>query len=297
MNRSLPKSSSDSDLSDYDVPLINLKHRNSQSNQQQRTNKSQHNGHVIGLRAIIHGELINGPFVMFRCHQPDHYIDTISIYNEYFVTNKFHHVDILKMERVFVIEKHTILMILMNQRTFKAIMDQNADISVSLNCGESHVLEFAVDDEYNPDSLFIYLESLSIPCNKMNVFRASRDEGICARLYPDCFYISREDMTSNLLSDPQIRNRIEITHEKLETNVLSAFECSHLFIFPFENNPGIETADVLKGLKHIPCQHSMISRGYKNTNSMRWYVEGQMLNRLLNEEMLDDRIIGFWFCW
>lgn len=252
---------------------------------------------INGSRCILYGELINGPFIVFALAQNSH-INTICIYNEYYVENKMHHINLLEMNCVLVQNENSILIVMMSADVYEKVVNQRGDISESLNNGTSHVLEFLVDNEHSRDTIVEDIKSLSIDfcsvCHHSDTSDASSKKSLYERLCPEVFLIWREVCRkdfSDATTDIDLINRM---HVYLREKVHSTFDQSNLFYYPLRGNIHLKSKDILMGMKHIQSKQDTIAF---DAHSYTHEIKGEILQRLMQDASLDDRLISFWFRW
>lgn len=281
----------DDDDGDYDIPLQNLKMR-------KPPNKTE-KGIVMmnGLRCILYGELINGPFILFPSAQNSH-INMICVYNEYFVENKMHHINLLDLNCILIDKEKSIIMVLMSTDVYEKVLNQKGDISESLNAGTSHVLEFLIDNEHERETMVADMKSLSINICSICRYSDSSDESLKNSLYerlcPEVFLIWKEVHAKDF-SDATINiNLVSRMHVYLRDKMHSTCDEIMLFFYPIRGNIRLKSKKVLMGMNHIQSNQDIIAF---DENSHTKGIEGEILRRLMQDASLDDRLIYFWFQW
>jgi len=280
----------DDDDSDYDIPLKSLKMR-------KPPNKTEKGIVMNGLRCILYGELINGPFILFPSAQNSH-INMICVYNEYFVENKMHHINLLDLNCVLIHKEKSILMVLMAAEVYEKVVNHRGDISGSLSAGTSHVLEFLIDTEHDRETMVEEMKSLLIDicrvCHYPDTSDASSKKSLYVRLCPEVFLIWREVRTKDFSNATRNIDLVSRMHVYLRDKVHSTFDEIKLFFYPIRGNIHLKSKKVLMGMNHIESKRDIIAF---DANSYTKGVEGQILQRLMQDASLDDRLIFFWFQW
>lgn len=247
-----------------------------------------------GLRAIVCSELINGPFLLFPWVE-NNALTAVSLYTEYFVKNKIHHIDIQNIKSTFIKEKHSLLMILTNQNVYDSVLHGNGDISASLHNGDTHVMEFECYDGDDYMALLQQLETLSLYRSDSKVVTASTKDNTYERLYPEVFYAWKESGTYFF---SQIKNIMAIAemHLFLEERRASVLSQSSFFSYPIKSHSDLKSDMILHGMIHIQSvQDKIISVNEVVDRGI--CVSGATVERLISDGMLDDCLIHFWFKW
>jgi hypothetical protein len=306
-----------SDDEDYDdIPLVNLKMKIVPPNAEgTKISSGCSDGHcsnrqgivnetskvMSGSRCILYGELINGPFILFQSTQSSH-INTICIYNEYYVENKMHHINLSDLICTLIHADKSVVMVLMSTVIFDNVICDGGDISESLNAGASHALEFLIDNEHERGTMVEEFKLLSIHICKEYYSSKIEDDPLKAgclykRLLPEVFNIWREVATHNSRDTTASVELIRHMHVYLRNKANSTFENTTLFIYPIRGDIHLRSKNVLKGLNHIRSHREMIALNQMHNNSEDRSVKGQTLQQLIHNASLDDRLICFWFRW
>lgn len=306
-----------SDDEDYDMPLINLKMKVPMSPNTARTKISSNDDHnsyrqgivnetskvLSGSRCILYGELINGPFILFQSTQNSH-INTICIYNEYYVENKMHHINLSDLICTLIHADKSILMVLMSKVIFDNVICDGGDISESLNAGASHALEFLIDNAHERETMVEEFKLLSIHICREYYSSTIEEDPLKARclykrLLPEVFNIWREVATNNPREDDTTASveLIRRMHVYLRNKANSTFENTMLFSYPIRGDIHLRSKNVLIGLNHIRSHREMIALNQMHNNIEDISVKGQTLQQLIHNASLDDRLICFWFRW
>jgi hypothetical protein len=296
-NHSYDGGSDDDD--DYDILLKHLKKK---PPNKEAVHVSSHTNNIQGiamngLRCILYGELINGPFILFPSAQNSH-INMICIYNEYFVENKMHHINLLDLNCILIHKVKSILMVLMATEVYEKVVHHRDDISESLNAGVSHVLEFLIGNEHDRETMVEDIKSLSINicrvCHYSDRTDASLKHSLYERLCPEVFLIWREVRTTDFSDATTNIDLISRMHVYLRDKVHSTFDEMKLFFYPIRGNIHLKSEKVLTGLNHIQSKQDIIAF---DANNCKECVKGGILQRLMQGASLDDRLICFWFQW
>jgi len=283
------------DDDDYDIPLISLKMGKKPPNKKEKGIViNGEKGTVInGLRCILYGELINGPFILFTSAHNSH-INTICIYNEYFVENKIHHINLLDLNGVLIHKEKSILMVLMSTDLYEKVLCHRGDISESLNAGNSHVLEFLIDNEHDGETMVKGIECLSIDICRVCHFSNRTDGSFHERLCPEVFLIWRDVCAKDFRDATCDVELISRMHVHLRDKVHSTFDKMKLFFYPLQGNVPLKSEKALMGLNHIQSHRDIIAFDPKNYTE---YVKGAMLRKLMQGTSMDDCLFCFWFQW
>lgn len=303
-----------SDDEDYDVPLINLKMKILPNTEQTKISLG-HEGHhsnrqgilnetskvMSGLRCILYGELINGPFILFQSTTQNSHINTICVYNEYFVENKMHHINLSDLTCTLIHADKSILMVLMSTEIYDNVICHGGDISESLNAGASHTLEFLIRNEHERDTMVEDFKLLSIHICK-EYYSSTIEEDplkgcLYKRLLPEVFNIWREVATNNSRDTTTSVELIMRMHVYLRSKANSTFDNTKLFIYPIKGDISLKSEKILKGLTHVQSCREIIAFDPMHHNAEDRHVKGETLQQLIHNASLDDRLICFWFQW